>query len=68
MLKRLSEMVGVALSMIVVLGPAEASIQAPVQCWPDCAAYLEDLQCQNWFGASYYYCGWNNGWTYCCSR
>jgi hypothetical protein len=66
MFKTLSQGVGFALSLVTLLGPVHADIGFVDPCWPDCEAYYENLQCQNWFGSSWYYCGWNNGYTYCC--
>jgi hypothetical protein len=67
MLKSLSEAAAVALSFVAVVGTAHAEIQVPDQCWPYCSEWLENLQCQAWFGPSYTYCGWVNGYTYCCN-
>lgn len=68
MFKTLSQGIGFALSLVTLLEPAVyADVAYPDQCWPDCDAYYENLQCQSWFGPSWYYCGWNNGWTYCCN-
>jgi len=66
MFKTLSQGVGFALSLVALVGPVQADVGFPDQCWPDCEAYYENLQCQQWFGSAWYYCGWNNGWTYCC--
>jgi hypothetical protein len=66
MLKRFAEAAGIALTLMAVMEPIEAEIQVPDQCWPDCNSYYENLQCQAWFGTQWYYCGWNNGYTYCC--
>jgi hypothetical protein len=67
MFKTLSQGVGFALSLVTLLGPVHAQeIELPDQCWPDCEAQLENQQCVNWFGPSWYYCGWSMGWTYCC--
>jgi hypothetical protein len=66
MIKGLSEAAAIALSLVAVVGPAEA-IGFPDQCWPNCYEWQQNLQCEQWFGFWYYYCGWNNGWTYCCA-
>jgi hypothetical protein len=66
MLKRLSEAAAIALSLVAVVGPAQADLPLPEQCFPDCQWWLENQECQAWFGSSWYYCGWANGWTYCC--
>jgi|HubBroStandDraft_4_1064222.scaffolds.fasta_scaffold533914_2 hypothetical protein len=66
MFKTLSQGVGFALSLVTLLGSVHGEIPFPEQCWPDCNAYLENQECQAWFGPSWYYCGWANGWTYCC--
>jgi hypothetical protein len=67
MFKTLSQGVGLALSVVTMLGTAYAQdVELPEQCWPDCSVYLENQQCQAWFGYNWYYCGWANGWTYCC--
>lgn len=68
MLKALAQGAGVALTLMAVIDPmpSDAMIAFPDQCWPDCMAYYENQQCQAWFGSSWYYCGWNNGYTYCC--
>jgi len=66
MLKTLSEGVGIALTLVTVLGTAHADIELPAQCWPDCSTYLFDLECQYWFGLDWSYCGYNAGWVYCC--
>jgi hypothetical protein len=67
MFKTLSQGVGFALSVVTMLGTAQAELQLPEQCWPDCEIAMENAQCQAWFGPEWYYCGWNNGWTYCCA-
>ena len=67
MFKTLSQAIGFALSLVTLLGPVYSQdVPLPAQCWPDCASWLENQQCQAWFGTDWYYCGWNNGWTYCC--
>lgn len=66
MLRSLSEAAGIALSLVAVLSPVDAAVDFPDQCWPNCDEYYENLQCQAWFGSGWWYCGWNNGWTYCC--
>jgi hypothetical protein len=66
MIKGLSEAAAVALSLVAVLDTAQAAVDLPDQCWPDCQAWAETQQCVNWFGPTWYYCGWNAGWTYCC--
>jgi hypothetical protein len=66
MLRGLSEAAGVALSFIAAVGEAEANIGYPDQCFPDCQAVYENQQCQAWFGPAWSYCGWSNGYTWCC--
>lgn len=66
MLRTLSRAAGMALSLVTVLGTADADIPYWDQCWPNCQQWLEDQQCKAWFGQMYYYCGWSEGWTYCC--
>lgn len=66
MLKGLAEAAGIALALVAVIEPVNAEIGFPDQCWPDCFEYYENLECQTWFGSAWYYCGWSNGWTYCC--
>jgi hypothetical protein len=64
MLKTLSQVVGFGLSLVTVLGPdVHADIELPAQCWPNCAY---ELECENWFGVDWFYCGYNAGWVYCC--
>jgi hypothetical protein len=67
MFRTLSQGVGFALSLVTLLGTVHGEIPLPEMCWPDCNAYLENQQCQAWFGSEWYYCGWANGWTYCCA-
>jgi hypothetical protein len=67
MFKTLAQGIGFTLSLVTLLETVQAQDPAfPDQCWPDCNAYYENQQCQNWFGPNWYYCGWNAGWTYCC--
>jgi len=66
MLKTLSKTAGMALSFMTILGTADAGLPLPMQCWPDCQQWEENAQCVIWFGQGWYYCGWNDGWTYCC--
>lgn len=66
MLKALSEAAAFALSFVAVIGTTEAGIPLPMQCWPECQWWLENQECQAWFGSDWYYCGWAYGWTYCC--
>ncbi len=66
MLKRLSEAAAIALTLVAVVGPMEASVDFPDQCWPNCNSWLEDQECKQWFGPLWYYCGWGHGYTYCC--
>lgn len=66
MLKRLGEAAAFGLSMVAVVDTVDAMAPFPMQCWPDCNSILENGECQAWFGFYWYYCGWNNGWTYCC--
>ena len=66
MFKRLSEAAAIALTLVAVLGPMEAGIAFPDQCWPNCNEWLENQECQGWYGPLWYYCGWANGYTYCC--
>lgn len=66
MLKGLAEAAGVALSLVTLIGTAQADVDFPDQCAPDCNAWAENLECQAWFGPNWFYCGWANGWTYCC--
>jgi len=67
MFRTLSQAVGFALSILTLMETtANADIMAPAQCWPDCSSTAENQQCQAWFGSTWYYCGWNAGWTYCC--
>jgi hypothetical protein len=64
MLKTLSQVVGFGLSLVTVLDPeAHAESGMPAQCWPNCAY---ELECENWFGSDWFYCGYNAGWVYCC--
>ncbi len=64
MFKTFSEAVGLALSLVAVFDtPVNADIQVPAQCWPYCAY---ELECENWFGSDWFYCGYNDGWVYCC--
>jgi hypothetical protein len=67
MLKGLSEAAAIALSLVAAVGTAESSIEFPDQCWPNCQAWAENIECNNWFGFMYQYCYWNNGYTYCCN-
>jgi hypothetical protein len=67
MLKGLAEAAGIALSLVTVVETAQADIEFPDQCFPDCNSYYENLECQAWLGPNWYYCGWANGWTYCCN-
>jgi hypothetical protein len=67
MLKGLSEAAAIALSLVAVVGPANADIAFPDQCWPNCEAWAENAECQGWFGFMWTYCGWSNGYTYCCN-
>ncbi len=66
MLKMLSQAAGFGLSMMVLVDTAHSVPMYPDQCYPNCDQYYEDLQCVGWFGSGWWYCGWNNGWTYCC--
>lgn len=68
MLRALAQGAGIALTLLAVIDPlpSEAMIDLPDQCWPNCDAYYENQQCQAWFGPGWAYCGWNNGYTYCC--
>ncbi len=66
MLRRLSEAAAVALSFIAVVDSAYAVVVYPDQCWPNCQEWLENQQCQAWFGPGWTYCGWSNGYTWCC--
>jgi hypothetical protein len=66
MLKALSEAAALALSFAAVVETAEAGSALPFQCFPNCQEWLENQECQAWFGPAWYYCGWSNGWTYCC--
>ena len=66
MLRGLAEAAGLALTLLAVVEPMEAAMEVPDQCWPSCVVYNENLQCQAWFGPNWYYCGWANGYTYCC--
>jgi len=66
MFKTLFQGVGVALSLVTVVGTIHAEVELPDQCWPDCDAYYENQECIAWFGPEWVYCGWANGWTYCC--
>lgn len=67
MLRSLTRAAGFALSVAIVLPEVHAAIEAPDQCWPDCNEYLENQQCIAWFGSAWYYCGWSNGYTWCCN-
>jgi hypothetical protein len=67
MFRTLSQGVGFALSLLTLASTAVADGPFPAQCWPNCYPYLLDLECQNWFGPTWYYCGYNLGWVYCCS-
>ena len=66
MLKGVSGAIAIALSFLALPGTADAMIGFPNQCWPDCQSWLENQQCQAWYGPLWYYCGWANGITYCC--
>lgn len=68
MLKALSRAGGLVLSLAVVVEHAHADLPFPDQCWPYCQQWWQQLnqECQAWFGSSYTYCGYNNGWVYCC--
>jgi hypothetical protein len=66
MLRGLSEAAAIALSFVALVAPAEAMIEMPDQCWPNCQAWYETLQCQAWYGPAWSYCGWSNGYTWCC--
>ena len=66
MLKSFSQSVGIALSLVAVIGPeTHAETSTPAWCWPYCDY---DLECQYWFGQNWYYCGYNSGWVYCCTN
>ena len=67
MFKTLSEGVGFALSLVTLLGTAHADTMPPEQCWPDCYQWMFNQECQAWFGADWTYCGYNQGWVYCCN-
>jgi hypothetical protein len=67
MLKGFAEAAAFALSFVAVVETAEAAIPLPFECYPNCQEYLENQECQAWFGPDWYYCGWSNGWTYCCN-
>ena len=64
MLKALWRFAGLALSCAVVIDHANADIGFPDQCFPYCQQL--DAECKGWFGSQWYYCGYNNGWVYCC--
>lgn len=68
MFKTLSQAMGFALSMVTVIGTAHAEIELPDQCWPNCQDQqaLFNQECQNAFGSLWYYCGYSDGWVYCC--
>jgi hypothetical protein len=66
MLRALSEAAAIALSLVALVGPSEAGVDFPDQCWPNCVQWYETQQCQAWFGPTWYYCGWSNGYTWCC--
>jgi hypothetical protein len=67
MFRTLSQAVGFALSLVTTVSTAHADIEFPAQCWPDCSAYIFNEECQNAFGPEWTYCGYNNGWVYCCA-
>lgn len=48
--------------------PLHASMGYPDQCWPYCDIWRFNIECQGWFGPGWYYCGYSNGWVYCCSN
>lgn len=66
MFRNLAQAIGFALSVVTVIGTAHADSPLPAQCWPDCQAWLYQQECQNAFGSNWYYCGYNDGWVYCC--
>jgi hypothetical protein len=67
MLKMLSGIAGFAISFMALPGVVGAA-DFPYSCTPDCQQYWQQLnqECQGWFGPSYMYCYYQNGWVYCC--
>jgi hypothetical protein len=68
MFRTLSRAAGFALSLVTTVSFVHGEIPLPDQCAPYCQEWAEDAECKAWFGSNWYYCGWADGWTYCCSQ
>ena len=67
MFKGVSRAAGFALSLLATAAVSQAGIPMPDQCTSDCSVWAMNQECQNWFGAGWFYCGYSDGWVYCCS-
>lgn len=65
MLKGVSQVLGLGVSLAAMLEPMHAD--GPLPCWPNCGPSQEDQICIQTYGGGWHYCGpAGPGYIWCC--